>query len=250
MAIDKVIHYCWFGGNKKSEEIEMYIQGWKEKLPDYKIIEWNEKNFDINSNLYVKQAYEQKKWAFITDYVRLYVIYNYGGIYLDSDVEVLKNLDEFLINKGFTGFEHETGAITGIIASEKGNPVIEELLRYYDNRSFVINGECDLTTNVVIVTDILTQKYGLKLNNKEQKIDNGNFTIYPREVFCPKDHKTGKITITKNTYAIHHFKGSWVSNFDKREHKIRQKAKEILGEKTLHCISFPYRFIRDNLRGK
>lgn len=250
MAIEKVIHYCWFGGNKKSEEMENYIRSWENKLPDYKIIEWNEENFDINSNLFVKQAYENKKWAFITDYVRLYVIYNYGGIYMDSDVEVLKSLDPFLNDKAFTGFEHETGAITGIIASEKGNSVIKRLLDYYTDREFVIKGECDITTNVEIVTNIFVNEYNLKLNNSKQSLDNGNFTIYPREYFCPKDHGTGKINLTENTYVIHHFNGSWVPKIDKYENKFRNIFKRIFGDKVVKIIGFPYRFFRDYLRSR
>ena len=226
--IPKIIHYCWFGEGKKNEKIEQCIESWKKKLPDYKIIEWNEKNFDINSNLYTKEAYEAKKWAFITDYVRLYVLYNYGGIYLDTDVEVLKPLDNFLINKGFSGFEDEQYIPTGIMGSIKKHEWIEELLKFYENKKFKEGESYDLTPNTETITRITQNKYNIILNNKKQEIVDG-FIIYPKEYFCPKNHYNGEIRITSNTYTIHHFNGSW------------QETAKLLGKlkKKLHiCIIF------------
>ena len=133
--IPKKIHYCWFGGNPLSEETKKYIETWKKYCPDYEIIEWNEKNFDVTKIPYVREAYESKKWAFITDYVRLYVMYTYGGIYMDTDVEVLKPLDSLLDLKGFSGFENETSIPTGIMAAKKGLPVIKNLMDEYNEIS-------------------------------------------------------------------------------------------------------------------
>ena len=162
--IPKKIHYCWFGGNPLPEETKIYIESWKKYCPDYEIIEWNEKNFDLNCNIYIQEAYQAKKWAFITDYVRLYVMYNYGGIYMDTDVEVIKSLDPYLNNKAFSGFETFTDIPTGIMASEKGFPLFKEFLDYYKDRHFIMNdGSYDMTTNVVIITNIC-KKYGLKTN--------------------------------------------------------------------------------------
>src|SRR5699024_8907222 len=126
--IPKIIHYCWFGGNELSKTTKVCINSWKKKLPDYKIIEWNESNFDINSNQYVKEAYQAGRYAFVTDYVRLYVLYHYGGIYMDTDVEVLKSLDSFLKHQAFTGCENEKNSVTGIIGSEKDHEWIKTLL--------------------------------------------------------------------------------------------------------------------------
>ena len=127
--IPKIIHYCWFGGNELPEMAKRCINSWKQVLPEYKIIRWDESNFDI-CNTYVKEAYENKKYAFVTDYVRLYTMYTYGGIYMDTDVEVLKPLDKFLVNKAFSGFENYMNIPTGIMACEKGYPDFKELLSY------------------------------------------------------------------------------------------------------------------------
>ena len=146
--IPKKIHYCWFGNNELPEEQKKYIETWKKHCPDYEIKEWNEKNFDINSNKYVKEAYEAKKFAFVSDYVRLHALYNEGGIYMDTDIEVLKSFDVFLKHTAFIGFEDLKHIGTGVIGAEKGNKWIRLLLKDYDNISFYTkNGEIDLTTN-------------------------------------------------------------------------------------------------------
>ena len=140
----------------------------------------------------------------------------YGGIYMDTDVEVLKNLDIFLNNKAFSGFERENAIPTGIMACEKNFPLFKELLHDYKEKSFIKeNGEMDLTTNVTTITNICLN-HGLKLNNQEQTID--NFTLYPKEVFCPKSYETGKIECTENTYTIHHF---WVLGIQKKKRKLK-----------------------------
>lgn len=227
--IPKVIHYVWMGRAPKSELFNKCYESWKKFLPEYTIIEWNEDNFDINSNLYVKQAYENKKWAFVSDYVRLYVIYNYGGIYMDTDVEVLKPLDRFLIHSAFSGFESETDIPTGIMAGAKGNKWYKELLSYYDDKTFINDkGEMDLTTNVVVITNITVKDYGLIRNGNFQELKDG-LVIYPKEYFCPLDYikfKNNSSKITKNTYTIHHFAGSWHEN----SMNFRAKILSLLGE--------------------
>lgn len=211
--IPKKIHYIWFGRNPLPELALRCIESWKKYCPDYEIIEWNEDNFDISKNLYAKQAYEAKKWAFVSDYARLKILYEYGGIYMDTDVEVLKNLDIFLKHNAFSGFESNNSIPTGIMASVKNNQIINEFLRYYNNKSFILeNGNFDTTTNVTIMTNILLKK-GLVPNNSLQTIC--DFTLYPSEYFCPKDLETGDINLTKNSYTIHHFNGSWLSDTEK-----------------------------------
>lgn len=227
--IPKIIHYCWFGGNPLPELAEKCIESWKKYLPDYEIIRWDEKNFDFNMNDYVKEAYENKKWAFITDYVRLYAMYNYGGIYMDTDVEVLKSLDRFLIHPAFSGFEDKVNIPTGIMASEKHSKWIKRLLDYYDGRHFVINGKIDYTTNVLIITDITKKYYGLKQNNKYQ--DMGDVVMYPNDYFCPKDHINGEIYLTENSYCIHHFAGSWQNKGMKFRARIFIVIHKVFGKK-------------------
>ena len=197
------------------------IESWKKYCPDYEIKEWNEKNFDLNSNDYVKEACEAKKWAFITDYVRLYALAIYGGVYMDTDVEVIKNIDCFLVNETFSGFEDEKTVPTGIIASTKNNKLLKEFLDYYDGRHFIReNGTYDMTTNVTTITNI-SYKYGLKLDNTIQTIM--GFCFYPHDYFCPKSHITGEITLTDNTYTIHHFSGSWIPEKEQKYNELRMK---------------------------
>ena len=221
--IPKIIHYCWFGGNPKPALAKKCIKSWKKYCPDYELREWSEETFDIQSApLYVRQAYDCKKWAFITDYVRLWAMYNFGGIYMDTDVEVLKELDLFLDNKAFSGFESEDAVPTGIMASEKGNVMVEELLHYYDERSFIVNGEPDITPNTVIITEMMLP-HGLVLNNQYQTVN--TFSLYPKEYFCPIYPGQVKVTITENTYTIHHFSGSWLP-IEEQKDKMRSMKEQ------------------------
>jgi len=219
--IPKIIHYCWFGGNPLPELAQQCISSWKKYCPDYEIKEWNESNFDLNSCDYVREAYEAKKWAFITDYVRLYAMVTEGGIYMDTDVEVIKSLDSFLCHKAFSGFEDEVNIQTGIMACEKDFPLFIKLLEDYNNRHFILkDGKFDLTTNVITITN-LCKEYGFIGNNTKQDIC--GLILYPHDVFCPKSHVTGKIKLTNNTVTIHHFSGSWKSKESKISTKIKQK---------------------------
>lgn len=209
--IPKVIHYCWFGGKEKPTEVIRCIESWKKYCPNYKIIEWNEKNYDYQKNEYTKYCYEHKLWAFFTDYVRLDIIYSYGGIYLDTDVEVIKSFDPLLKEDCFLGMEEIGTVNTGEgFGAEKGNPIIKENKEFYENKfNFFNNGKFKKIICVKITTDILT-KYGLRKINEIQSFD--VFTVYPPAYFCPKKMGTNKITITKDTYSIHHFDSSWKSN--------------------------------------
>lgn len=227
--IPKIIHYCWFGGAPLPEDARKYIETWRKYCPDYKIIEWNESTFDIQSNPYVKEAYQAKKWAFITDYVRLFALYNVGGIYMDTDVEVLKNLDRFLKEKGFSGFERENAVPTGIMGAEKGHQFIGVLLHQYDDLHFIKqDGTYDETTNVTRITNTAVA-LGLKLNNEKQTIS--KFTYYPKDYFCPKSSRTLEIQLTENSYTIHHFAGSWVTG-----NTFRKSIKNILPTRALKLI--------------
>lgn len=208
--IPKVIHYCWFGGNPKPPLIKKCMQSWSSVLPEYKIIEWNENNFDITENQYIREAYENRKWAFVTDYVRLKVLYEYGGIYLDSDVEVLKPIDKFLNDECFSGFESKDMVPTAIMGSVKGAAFMKELLSYYDNKSFVNeDGSFDMTANTITITD-KCEKKGLKLNGKKQTVE--GFVLYPQKYFCP--NSPARIFNKKpiGAYTIHHSMGSWGDN--------------------------------------
>jgi mannosyltransferase OCH1-like enzyme len=228
--IPKIIHYCWFGDNPLPELAQKCIASWKKHCPDYEIREWNEENFNLKSNPYIQEAYSAKKWAFITDYVRLWVIFNYGGIYMDTDVEVLKSLDKFLVHPAFSGFESNNTLPTGIMGGEVGNAWYKTLLDYYTDRHFILPDgvSYDMTNNVITITKITKERYKVQLNNSCQILDN-EVIFYPSNYFCPKNFRTGLINITDNTYCIHHFAGSWCSEIDKKNTIIRYKIYHLLG---------------------
>lgn len=223
--IPKIIHYCWFGRNPLPPLAVKCIESWKKYCPDYEIKEWNEENFDLNSYPYVREAYDKRRFAFVTDVVRLYALYHEGGIYMDTDVEVLKPLDAFLSHHAFSGFEDEVHVPTGIMASEKGGKWAQDNLAYYNNRHFLkADGGVDLTTNVETITNYMLP-LGLKQNNTFQDFP-GLITFYPKDYFCPKSYQDGQIYLTENTHTIHHFAGSWITKADRR----RAKAYKILTE--------------------
>lgn len=217
--IPKIIHYCWFGWKPLSKDTLYFIQTWKKHLPDYKIKEWNEKNIDFLSNKYLSEAYNAKKFAFVSDYVRLLVLKDYWWIYLDTDVEVLRNFDEFLNLEAFIGFENNNLIWTATIWAEKNNEFINYLLKQYQNKSFINeNWDYDLTPNTELITQILIDRFWLRLNNKFQKLKYIN--VFPEFYFSPKDLNSWKIKLTKNTYCIHHFSWSRIPIKFKIKNKI------------------------------
>lgn len=219
MSIPKIIHYCWFGPNTLPETERKCIESWKKYLPDYQIMFWNEENFDINSVTYVKQAYELKKYAFVSDYVRFSVLYEYGGIYLDTDQEILKNLDEYLEDDIVLGFENRTMIAAGLIGAISGHPFIRDVMNYYQTHNFVENDVIDTTTIVQIMTKILVQR-GFEKENKNQIID--GIHLFERDYFYPKLLDKGGFGITERTVAIHHGSASWLTEREKR--RGRSKA--------------------------
>lgn len=208
-TIPKVIHYCWFGGRPHPESVVRCMDSWRRLLPDYRIIEWNETNFDVNSHDYTREAYAAGKFAFVTDYVRLKVLHAHGGVYMDTDVEVLKSLNRFLQHASFSGFEDENNIPTAVMGSQAGNEWMRLLLADYDGRHFTrADGTQDLTTNVSRITRTTQRQYGLPMDNAFHDVA-GVLTLYPKDYFCPKSYSTGIITRTGNTHAVHHFSGSW-----------------------------------------
>ena len=209
--IPKIIHYCWFGGKPLSDLAEKCIASWKKYCPDYELILWNETNCNINIIPFTTQAAKNGKWAFVTDYIRAYAIFSYGGIYLDVDVELLKPFsNDILQNNCFSGFEDDKYVNPGnIFAGEKGCFISKELMDFYSSYNFIRkSGKLNTTPIPKIFSNILL-KYGLIQNNSYQNL--GVITVYPAEYFCPKNFHTGILSVTKNTYSIHHFNGSWCS---------------------------------------
>ena len=236
--IPKVIHYCWFGGNPLPELAIKCIKSWKEYLPEYDIKEWNESNFNLNSFTFTREAYDAKKYAYVTDVVRLYALKTEGGIYMDTDVEILKNLDVFLKHTAFSGFESDKSIPTGIMASEKNGAWASDMLIYYSDKKFIDkSGKPILKTNVVVISEMMKNK-GIQLNNTLQEIQD-YITFYPSDYFCPKSPSNGEINLTVNSYCIHHFAGSWASPPSRSillKQKLHRIAEIIIGKKALYSI--------------
>lgn len=233
--IPQVIHYCWFGGKEKPDIVKKCINSWENHLPDYKFIEWNEESFNINSNKYVKEAYESKKFAFVSDYVRVHALYNLGGIYLDTDVEVFKSFNDILHHDSFWGFEQENYIATSTIGSSKENKLIKVFLDFYKEKSFINeNGDHDELTNVAIITKILKNS-GLKLNGEYQEVE-GIGTFYPQSYFSPYDYINCRKLITKNTYAMHLFYKSWLPPTARFKGNIKIIASKVIGGENIARI--------------
>ncbi len=235
--IPKIIHYCWFGGNPLPESAKYCIESWKKYCPDYEIKEWNETNFDVSCCDYVREAYEAKKWAFVSDYARFQILYENGGVYFDTDVEIIRPIDKIVAKGSFMGLERYEPIYVapglGMAASSKC-ALYKEILDFYKIRHFKTdNGTIDTTTVVVYVTDIL-KKYGLKNINAVQKV--AGIYIYPVEYFCPKDIDTMELNITTNTYTIHHFDGSWLSAWQRFRHNAKMLLVKVCGVKFVNLL--------------
>lgn len=206
--IPKKIHYVWVGGSEKNKDIKRCMKTWTRHLKDYEIIEWNESNFDMESHPFLKAAYEAKKWAFISDYIRAYVIYNEGGIYLDTDIILLDNFDKLLKHDAFVGFENMEHPFTAVFGAKPKHPFVKKMLDYYDNLD-VYNFEF-ASNNTISVSDILINEYGCKKNNKFQELKEG-IVVYPDTVLCNP---------SKDSISIHIFTGTWLGNKKTFKYKI------------------------------
>ena len=204
-SIPQIIHLIWIGGNPKPKIIDDCIASWKHYMPEYKIIEWNEKNYDVFKNDFLKQAYLSKKWAFVSDYMRFDILNQYGGIYFDTDVELLKKIPkEILKHHAFTGVESAGKVNPGLVfGCEKGFWLCKEMLDVYNNSQF--DNRKPITVNIII-SQILQEK-GFEENNKFQIID--ELAIYPKEYFCAYDQDIREVSITDKTISVHHYVGTW-----------------------------------------
>jgi len=227
-TIPKVIHYCWFGGKEKPELIKKCMKSWEENLPDYKIIEWNEKNFNIEEFDFTQKAYKAKKWAFVADYCRIWVLYNQGGIYLDTDMEVLKSLDKFIKNESFVGIERDKIINAAILGAKAKNEFIKKILNYYDKINF-INYIDDL--DKITIPNIITQLAIGEGCEGDKDVENVRniITVYSKEYFYPKNHSWERANITENTYTIHHYEGSWRNKTKICKSKLKQILINIFG---------------------
>ena len=208
--IPKKIHFIWVGGKEKPKDIQKCMKTWKKHLKNYEIIEWNESNFDIESHPFAKAAYEAKKWAYVSDYIRAYVIYNEGGIYLDTDVLILDNFDKFLNNRAFVGFEHPDFPFTAVFGAEKNHPLVKDMLDYYDKLDkFEFNFQ---NNNTISVSDILVNDYGC-LKNNEFQVLREDIAVYPDYILCNP---------SSESVSIHVFNGSWLDEKKPLKRKLNK----------------------------
>lgn len=233
MKIPKIIHYCWFGGKEKPKLAKRCLESWLKYFPEYEIKEWNEGNFDVNITPFTKDAYASKKYAFVSDYARFWILYHYGGIYFDTDVEVIKPMDHIIANGPFLGLEvdpflHKWMGINpglGMGAFPKMD-IYLQMLKLYESLSFRTK-DSDLPNSVVVNTRDILEQNGLKFTNKIQIVK--GITIYPKDYFCPLDETMGKLFITENTVSIHWFNKSWIPTHHRVKAKIGQFLRQIFG---------------------
>ncbi|WP_091822301.1 glycosyltransferase family 32 protein [Butyrivibrio sp. ob235] len=247
-SIPHIINYFWFGGGQKPETVLKYIDSWRSNCPDFEIKEWNESNYDIHKHPYMEKAYNEKMWAFVSDYARLDVLYSHGGVYLDTDVEVIKDFSPLCENKAFFGFENSElvndGQGFGCVA---GLPIFKEMLDLYDSdEAYEFWGGEKHNVESPKLRTLVLKRHGLRLDGSRQTV--GDVEIFPTDFFCPLNYATGRIEITENTFSIHHFDGSWKSGNSGFYTNLMRKLNRIFGEekgkRVFDCIIR----IKDNIK--
>lgn len=226
--IPKTIHFCWFGGNEKPEKAKKCIASWKNHCPSYEIREWNESNFDLEQcPQYVRDAYAAKKYAFVTDFVRLKVLFTHGGFYMDTDVELLKSLDPFLSDRAVIGFENDDFVNSGqMLAAEAGHPILKEMMERYETIDFFrSDGSIYLLGCPHVNTEVL-EDHGLVKNGEEQIV--ADVHVYPADWFNPLDSATGLLNKTKNAVSIHWYSMSWIPRWKQVRVKFLRRVRRIL----------------------
>lgn len=233
--IPKTIHYCWFGGKKLPKDVRQCIKSWKKYCPDYNIVQWNEKNFNVNENKFTKAAYEDKGWAFVSDYARLKIIYDNGGIYLDTDVELIKNLDSLLNNECYVAVQkHDHVIATGLgFGAEKGHSMIANMLLEYDTIMYdEMNKEnftCPKLNTLAFV------KKGYEYSDDVTCVQ--GVMIYPGRFFDPYSTGEKDSSLCEDTYSIHHYSASWT----KGSHRLKRRIARVIGEKNVFRIKKIFR---------
>ena len=233
--IPKIIHYCWFGGKPLPRSAEKCIASWKKYLPGYEVKRWDESNFDVNAIPYTREAYAACKYAFVSDYARFWILYHYGGVYFDTDVEVIRPIDDIINRGGFLGVESNRNGIYTVnpglgFAATQGTAVIGEMMNLYSTFHFInTDGALDLKNIVEITTEYLSAR-GLRNTDEIQQCC--GFTIYPKDYFCPIDYDTRELKITENTRTIHHYAESWVP----RSTRFKNALSRLFGKRFMSCL--------------
>ena len=242
--IPKFIHYCWFGKNPLPASAQKCIASWRKYLPDYEIKEWNEDNFDVNIIPYTRQAYEAKKYAFVSDYARFWTLYHEGGLYFDTDVEVIRSLDEIIYRGPFMGIEQSAFldgkpmVAPGLgLGAEAGHPFYKRMMMVYANLDYKKTDGSFNDTTIVAYTTRELYGQGLKVSDNIQEIN--GIWIYPADFFCPMDSTTGITTITERTVSIHHYDCSWMDHhtFRFKIHQLKNFFFRFIGQKNALLIN-------------
>ncbi len=243
MAIPKILHICWFGGKPLPKETLNYMESWKKNCPDFEIKMWNESNFDIHCCRYVEEAYTAKKWAFVADYARFYAMCHDGGVYVETDTEIIRPIDELLHYNAFFGFGTQTMTLP-LCGSVKGSPVAHAMLDYYSDKTFGTDGKYDTTTVNQILFSILTSQFGLVHNNEFQIIGD-NIAVYPKEYFFSTDWQTGQIKRNPKLFVIHYADSSWVDESARKQVMRKRKMIKLFGERLGAPVADTITYIED-----
>ena len=233
--IPKIIHYCWFGGKPLPKIAEKCIASWKKYLPDSELKRWDESNFDVNAIPYTREAYAACKFAFVSDYARFWILYHYGGVYFDTDVEAINNMDDIISAGNFMGVEQQNderitvapGLGIGVI---RENSLFGQMIEVYSRAHFLNDDGTPCLKNIVEITTEQLQKYGLRNISEIQECC--GFTIYPKDYFCPIDYDTRELKITENTRTIHHYAESWVP----RSTRFKNALSRLFGKRFMSCL--------------
>lgn len=240
--IPKIIHYVWLGG-EMPRRFKDYIDGWKKLMPDFIFMKWDENNFDICQCAYALEAYNHKKFGFVADYIRIFALEKYGGIYLDTDVEVMRSFDDLLDNEFFIGFENDANVGTAVIGSRAHHPLLKTALDFYLACPFVINGKLNCTPNTSYLTYFLYRDYNMRIKPEYQRLtdkDGHYVTVFGTEYFSPYNFNTKKEAITDDTHAVHRFANSWSSKSLKRTQSVVNGIRKAVGKRIFAAFSRVY----------
>lgn len=240
--IPKIIHYCWLSNDPFPKDIASFIASWKKVLPDYEMMLWDLSRDQIGENRWVQQSFEAKKYAFAADYIRIYALYHYGGIYLDTDVEVIKSFDDLLYLPYFAGTEGGNWIEAAVLGAEKGADWLKNILYYFDKPFVNIDGSYDMVTLPQVMNRIIERKRQIKVADKKEIFEDidrnfqSHFYLFEEDFFSPKNMGTGIIKKTKNTYAIHHFAMSWIPASQKLIPNVKRALMKALGVERINVF--------------